>query len=130
MPARVTPEPGARPVVVLISATWAGPSRPAPTVLRELSRRWAGELSVVLLEDPLEEVLEQLEVELVPTWVRLEAAGSATASRAGTMRHLEITGTGTDGQELVLAGAWLETHRRTGALPKHVIDAEFGPRAP
>src|SRR5699024_11608870 len=38
MTARVTPEPGARPVVVLISVTWAGPSRPAPTVLRELSR--------------------------------------------------------------------------------------------
>lgn len=115
-------------MVALISATWAGPSRPAPTVLTELSRRWGGEIRVVLLEDPSDEVLDQLEITLVPTWVRLEAAASATASRPGTMRELEITGTGTDGQALLLTGPWLETHRRTGALPKHLIDAEFGPR--
>src|SRR5690625_4097451 len=67
MTARVTPEPGARPVVVLISVTWAGPSRPAPTVLRELSRRWGREIREVLLEDPDDEVLDQLEIELGPT---------------------------------------------------------------
>lgn len=128
MTARVTPEPGARPVVVLISVTWAGPSRPAPTVLRELSRRWGREIRAVLLEDPDDEVLDQLEIELVPTWVRLEAPHSDAVPRPGTVRDLEISGTGLDGQGLFLTGAWLETHRRTGALPKHVIDTEFGPR--
>lgn len=123
----MTPEPDARPVVVLISATWAGPSRPAPTVLTELSRRWGQDIRAVLLEDPLDEVLDQLEITLVPTWVRLEPAASDMAPPPGTMRELEITGAGPDGQDLLLTGPWLETHRRTGALPKHVIDAEFGP---
>src|SRR5690625_2426181 len=73
-------------------------------------------------------VLDQLEIELVPTWVRLEAPHSDAVPRPGTVRDLEISGTGLDGQGLFLTGAWLETHRRTGALPKHVIDTEFGPR--
>src|SRR5699024_1578474 len=83
-----------------------------------------------LLEDPDDEVLDQLEIELVPTWVRLEAPHSDAVARPGTVRDLELSGTGLDGQGLFLTGAWLETHRRTGALPKHVIDTEFGPRGP
>src|SRR5699024_415465 len=105
-----------------------GPSRPAPTVLRELSRRWGREIRAVLLEDPDDEVLDQLEIELVPAWVRLAAPHSDAVPRPGPARDLGISGTGPAGQGPSVTGAWLETQRRTGARPKHVSDAEFGPR--
>lgn len=114
---------------MLISAAWAGPSRPAPTALRELSRRWAGDVRTVLLEEPGSEAIDQLDISLVPTWIRLEPAHSYSAGQQGMMRDLEISGMGADGQDLILTGQWVETHRRTGALPKHVIDAEYGPHS-
>lgn len=127
--AQLAPDHGARPVVVLISAAWAGPSRPAPTALRELSRRWAGDVRTVLLEEPGSEAIDQLDISLVPTWIRLEPAHSHAAGQQGMLRDLEISGMAADGQDLILTGQWVETHRRTGALPKHVIDAEFGPQS-
>lgn len=64
------------PVVVLVSASWAGPSRPAPTVLRELGRRWGTAVHTLLVEDPSEEVLDALRVDVVPTWLRFVRAGA------------------------------------------------------
>lgn len=114
----------ARSVVVLISAAWAGPSRPAPTILKELARRWGDRVHTLLVEDPTDEIIEQLGIEVLPTWLRLEHLGGDVTDRPETVR---IQGTSTEGDDLLLAGSWTETHRRTGALPKHVIAAEFGP---
>ena len=41
----------------------------------------------------------------------------------------ELHGLTPGGEELVLGGPWRLTHRRSGALPKHVVDAELGPEA-
>lgn len=152
----------ARPVVVLISAAWAGPSRPAPTILRELQRRWGMSVDLVLFEDPDDAVIDELGVEVVPTWLRLEpapppptpdpaglldqawrtghgdAAGRDEPSHATgsceqpvppglPCRHLALEGASPLGENVTLSGSWVEAHRRTGALPKHVIDQEFGP---
>lgn len=198
---RVAPEPSAMPpgdrprtVVVLVSASWAGPSRPAPTVLRELSRRWGGEPAALLIEDPADALLESWQVEHLPTWLafrrvpdrqtpsaagdRIEAAdrtkardrteakdrtgswdqrgdGPAQATddaapgspegadtpaaavgepHAGTSTGsgvpLVLTGlegTTPTGERLSLPGRWQMVRRRSGALPKHVVEAEFGP---
>lgn len=126
MTAQLSSERESRPVVVLITSTWAGPSRPAPTVLRELSRRWGSAVAAVLFEDPTAEAIAQLDVTLVPTWLRLESAAADTPAHDARLRNLDITGSSADGHALLLTGPWIETHRRTGALPKHVIDAEFG----
>lgn len=126
---------GAVPVVVVVSATWAGPSRPAPTVLRELGRRWGDQIKVLLVEEPSDDVLDAWGIEVLPTWLRFLPG---TAERSGNpggegdesiLTVSDLAGTALDGRELVLPGPWRLEHRRTGALPKHVIEAEFGPSA-
>ncbi|HEX7353127.1 hypothetical protein [Brachybacterium sp.] len=144
------------PAVVLFSAPWAGPSRPAPTVLRELARRWGSTTHALLFEDPSEKDLDRWGVDVLPTWFRLLPAdtawtgvepkaaatasdgqaglGDATApeSTAGTPQSLilsELSGHGPDGAEVHLPGPWTVVHRREGAQPKHVVDTEFGPNA-
>ncbi|ATG50575.1 hypothetical protein CFK38_02850 [Brachybacterium vulturis] len=116
------------PVVMVVSAPWAGPSRPAPTVLRELGRRWGSAVQVLLVEDPSEQFLEDWSVEVLPTWLKLLPGTGPSA--AGVSEELilgALTGTDLTGLEVTLAGPWHLEHRRTGAQPKHVIDAEFGP---
>ena len=86
----------------------------------------------MLIEDPSDEVLAALRVENLPTWMRFvpePAAGLTPAAESGEtdLRVAELTGTSMSGQPLSLAGPWVLTHGRSGALPKHVIDAEFGP---
>jgi hypothetical protein len=115
------------PVVVLVSAPWAGPSRPAPTVLRELARRWGESVQTLLAEDPDEAVLDQLHVSVLPTWLRFVRADAG--AEKGAFCVPELTGRGPDGQEVTLPGPWRLAHERTGALPKHEVDREFGPGA-
>lgn len=115
------------PVVVLISADWAGPSRPAPTVLRELARRWGTAIRTLWIEDPAEEVLDLLEVEVLPTWLRFSPGPEETDG--GSPAVLALQGRDAGGAEVTLPGPWRVERRRTGALPKHVIDTEFGPAA-
>lgn len=126
--ARTDGDAGRGPVVVLVSASWAGPSRPAPTVLRELGRRWGAAVQVLLVDDPSEAVLERWAVGVLPTWLRfLPGPQDPGAHEAGQLILDELVGTDPTGAEVTLAGPWELVHRRTGAQPKHVIDAEFGP---
>lgn len=120
------------PVLVLISAPWAGPARPAPTVARELSRRWGAAIRILLVEDPTDEQLERYSVDVLPTWLQFVpvATGDRGAEGEQTPEQLilpELSGSDLAGDEVILPGPWLLVHRRTGAQPKHVIDAEFGP---
>lgn len=117
------------PVVVVVSAPWAGPSRPAPTVLRELGRRWGAAARVLIVEDPSEELLERWGIDVLPTWLRFQPSSGADGERSDEELLLpELTGTDLEGALVTLEGPWLLQHRRTGAQPKHVIDAEFGPQ--
>lgn len=120
------------PVVVLVSASWAGPSRPAPTVLRELSRRWGSSILTLLVEDPDGDVLEQWHIDALPTWLRFRAGapGTALADAQGGLSVPSLRGTAPNGETLVLEGPWSLTHRRTGALAKHTVETEFGPDSP
>ncbi len=108
------------PVLVLVSADWAAPSRPAPTLLRELSRRWGTSMQCLLVEDPEDAFLDRWAIEHLPTWLRF-----VTDDEDG--EQSELHGLTPGGEELVLDGPWRLTHRRSGALPKHVVDAELGP---
>ena len=148
---------GAVPVLVLLSADWAGPSRPAPTLLRELDRRWGPTMQTLLLEDPDVEILDRWEVTHLPTWLRFvpESVREGSGSGAGMptrpsshgpqdgethdsdemrddgapLREATLRGHAPGGAELVLTGPWVLSHRRTGALPKHVVESELGPEA-
>lgn len=168
--------------VVLVTADWAGPARPAETVLRELSRRWGDAVRAVVVDASQDELLDLLGVDVVPTWLRLIrvtdevtddpgalretpssiAAGVAVTQAPGT-EAVETASVGAEavgadavetaaaerlsrldetlilrdvpfasgtGEDTVLAGTWRLTHRRTGALPKHEVDREFGPTRP
>lgn len=61
-------EPGV--AVVLVTADWAGPARPAATVLRELSRRWGDAVLAVVVDASQDAMLDLLGVDVVPTWLR------------------------------------------------------------
>ncbi|QCR52624.1 hypothetical protein C1N80_02835 [Brachybacterium sp. SGAir0954] len=157
--AGAAPEQGAAPagseLLVLVTASWCAPARPAVTILRELSRRWGPDRTAVHLLDPEPALLDALGVEVLPTWLLLEHAGpgepaavpdtSAAPSPSAapdapdaercttgrstvrrTVRTSTLLPTPT-GERIELRGSWTELHRRTGALPKHVIDEEFGP---
>ncbi|ASK65815.1 hypothetical protein CFK39_08190 [Brachybacterium avium] len=116
-------------MLVLVSAPWAGPARPAPTVLRELARRWGSAIQVLLVEDPTDELLEHYCVDVLPTWLQF-VLGAGEADTGHTQERLilqELHGTDLAGEDVSVAGPWKLVHRRTGAQPKHVIDAEFGP---
>lgn len=117
------------PVVVLVSASWAGPSRPAPTVLRELSRRWGPSMLALLVEDPEGDVLEQWGIDMLPTWMRFRSAALEAAPDDAEERLTvsSLCGVTPNGERLLLEGPWTLTHRRTGALAKHVVETEFGP---
>ncbi|MFC7455727.1 hypothetical protein ACFQS2_00850 [Brachybacterium sp. GCM10030267] len=124
--------------VVLVTSDWAGPARPAPTVLRELSRRWGSTVATLIIDDPHEDVLDRLEVDVLPTWLGFERGEVPDDGVAGTDVHAtgsallvveELRGLGMTGEDLVLAGPWRLVHRRRGALPKHVVASEFGPRS-
>lgn len=129
------------PVVVLVSASWAGPSRPAPTVLRELGRRWGTAALTLLVEDPSEEVLDDLRIEVVPTWLRFVRASSDVEEGSGTdeqssqhdsepsAAHVlpSLEGQSPDGRPVRVEGPLRLTHRLEGAQPKHVVADVLGP---
>lgn len=121
-------------MVVVVSAPWAGPSRPAPTVLRELARRWGGAMQVLIVEDPSDAVLDAWSIEVLPTWLRFVPAPSEPSESAADailpIRVDELTGHSPDGELTTLLGPWNLVHRRTGAQPKHIVEAEFGPESP
>lgn len=119
-----------RTVVVLVSASWADPSRPAPTVLRELSRRWGDAVHTVLIEDPSDELLDLWQVDALPTWLRGESGPGAAVSSADERSLVlsELSGVNAHGEPVSLPGPWIFVHRLTGAQPKHVVEAEFGPK--
>lgn len=128
----VAPVPAGAAVVVLVSSSWAGPSRPAPTVLRELSRRWGDAVRTMLIDDPAGDVLDALRIEHLPTWLRFlpaPPAGHADPQEEDEDRLGvgELHGSSMRGEPLSLPGPWILDHRRSGALPKHVVDDEFGP---
>ena len=118
----------ARPVVAVVSAPWAGPSRPAPTVLRELGRRWGDAVQVLLVEDPTEDLLASWGIDVLPTWLRFRPGGAVDGGHDGPGLVLsELAGCDLEGNQVALRGPWHLELRREGAQPKHVIDAEFGP---
>lgn len=157
--AGAAPEQGAAPagseLLVLVTASWCAPARPAVTILRELSRRWGPDRTAVHLLDPEPALLDALGVEVLPAWLLLEheepgepsavpdtsAAPDAhdahdahdaerSTTERSTVRRTVRTSTllpTPTGERIELRGSWTERHRRTGALPKHVIDEEFGP---
>lgn len=115
------------PAVVLVSARWAVPSRPAPTVLTELSRRWGDSVHTLLVEDPDDELLESWDVQMLPTWLRFTRGTPLEDEEA--LCVAQLTGSGPGAEAVTLEGPWTLRHRRSGALPKHVVDTEFGPGA-
>lgn len=70
-------------VLVLVSAAWSVPSRPAPTVLRELARRPGAPVRGLLLEDPERAVLDELGVSVLPTWLVLGPAADRPGGDVG-----------------------------------------------
>ena len=137
-----------RTAVVLVTASWCGPCLPAPTVLRELDRRWDGAVHAVLIEDPSDDVLDQLAVDVLPVWLQLTASERGTGidgvhgdrepaaaadivtERTGAFPLAQdLTGTGRKGSAVRLAGEWAIAVRHDGALPKHEVDTRFGPSA-
>lgn len=130
---RTTTGSPAVPVVVLVSASWAAPSLPAPTVLRELSTRWGSRILTLLVEDPEDEVLEQWNVDVLPTWMRFQPGvpqAPLDEAQGERLRVAALSGLAPTGARVVLEGPWTLTRRRTGALAKHVVETEFGPNAP
>lgn len=114
-----------RTAVVLVTAAWCGPCLPAPTVLRELDRRWGGAAHAVLIEDAPEEVLDQLAIEVLPVWLQLAPVDPGADGASPEAR--DLVGNSSDGSGVRLCGEWAITERYDGALPKHVVDARFGP---
>ncbi|APX33508.1 hypothetical protein BH708_13185 [Brachybacterium sp. P6-10-X1] len=127
------PAPGPEVAVLLVTAAWSAPARPAATVLRELARRWGSRVHALLVEDADEEMLDLLGVQTIPTWIRLSRAtarGSAVNSSVTTFHETtfhDLRATDLHGNPVVLTGAWTITHCRSGALPKHAVDEQFGP---
>lgn len=122
------PDPRPEVAVVLVTSEWAAPARPAATVLRELARRWGPSVHALSLDDASDEVLELLEIENVPTWLQLRRAGSEEGPRNSTAQAIsDLRAADLAGDHVVLSGIWMLTHRRTGALPKHIVAEEFGP---
>lgn len=154
-----TPDTSGRDhAVVLITADWCAPARPAPTILRELSVRWGGAIETVHLHNPEDQVLTALRVTALPTWLLLrpgDGSAGSDASAAATLRPgspsaPELAPPDSTDRAAALPEqfqdpdsapswpaalrrfmeeGWAEAHRRTGAHPKHVIDDEFGPSA-
>lgn len=71
-----------RHAVLLVTAAWCIPCRPAPTLLRELARRWSGDVHPVLLEDPSDAQLDEWGISVLPTWLRLEPAAEPADTRS------------------------------------------------
>jgi hypothetical protein len=124
-----------RPVLlVLVTAAWSLPARPATTALRELAPRWGGDIHP-LVADARPDVLDLLHVESVPTWIFLrpapEGEPAATPEQGHVRRSIPsgICVHTADGQETTLdPGDWEELDRFVGALPKVEIDRRFGHR--
>jgi hypothetical protein len=87
-------------------------------------------MGTILLEDPSDEILDRWEVKHLPAWLRFTPEQAAhDSSEAGVLREETLHGRSPGGAEVALKGPWVLTHRRSGALPKHVVDSEFGPDA-
>lgn len=129
-----------RPAIVLVWADWCAPCRPAPTVLRELARRWGADAHAVLIEDPTDEQLDLLGITALPAWIRLRSGlhdadhqfdrpggvpETPTEPGVGTVAGLQ--GRRPDGAMVQLPGEWTVEERFEGALPKHEVHQRFGP---
>ena len=142
-----------RCAVILVTASWCVPCAPAPTVLRELDRRWDGMRHAVVLDSPSGEDLDRLGVTDLPTWIMAQPFDGPAAARTGGASQnavdadpahasgspgtagdvpgrtflLDLHGSGTQGQPIILPGAWRITDAISGALAKHDVDSRFGP---
>lgn len=122
------PDPGNEVAVLLVSAHWSTPARPAATVLRELARRWGSSVLSLLLEDADEDILDQLGIETIPTWLRLTRRSTQGSTVGHAMTQVrDLSATDVLGNEVVLSGTWQITDRRSGAMPKHMVAELFGP---
>lgn len=104
-------------------------------MLRELSRRWGARVLTAAIEDPTDVQLDALGVDYVPAWLKLQRAARDPAPRAPDGENTEhgrevdlLTVLGVSVDPEAWAGAWRIVHQRSGALPKHVVHEEFGPR--
>lgn len=91
-------------------------------------------MQVLIVEDPSDAVLDAWSIEVLPTWLRFVPAPSEPSEGAADailpIRLDELTGHSPDGELTTLLGPWSLVHRRTGAQPKHIVEAEFGPESP
>lgn len=126
-------------VILLVTASWCLPCRPARTLLAELQRRWGDRVLPVILDvDTADPKLDGFAVAELPTWIVLRPVGTSrdasgphveqlkgTSTDAGSSgRH--CTGESLDETPLLLRGEWRETARRVGAAPKLEILALVG----
>ncbi|MFQ6485623.1 hypothetical protein [Brachybacterium epidermidis] len=108
-----------------------------------------------MIEDPPDEVLDHLVIDVLPVWLRLAPvtvapgpgpapvspktplrvgkehnapAGSGTPTDADPPHPLidDLRGAFPDGMPVRLRGEWSVTERHDGALPKHEVDVRFG----
>lgn len=117
-------------LLVLVTAPWAPPARPAARVLTELQRRWNPARVRALTVVSAPETLDLLDVDRVPTWIVLGPAAADAAHHDAHPRAVVSVGsqeTGlrcqdVRGSTVQLRGEWLEHRRVVGAVPKHEID--------
>lgn len=101
-------EPGV--AVVLVTADWAGPARPAATVLRELSRRWGDAVHTVMVDASQDAALELLGVDVVPTWLRfVRVAGTALDGPLVPHETARSAATGAEGAVMSAGHAGVST---------------------
>lgn len=82
------------PVVLLIAPRWAAPARPALLIAPELNRRWGGHPRLLVVDDPDDDLLDALDVEAVPTWLRFEvreACAQASSESSGPTQDQRST---------------------------------------
>ena len=128
-----------RAAVALVSAPWGGPPPPPPPPRRGRAPPRGRAVHSLLVEDPPDELLEAWKIDALPTWLRFQPGVEPAQGAVETHGDDEVAedqlvvpelrGFGPDGAALTLPGPWTLTHRRTGAQPKHVVEAEFGPYA-
>jgi thiol-disulfide isomerase/thioredoxin len=93
------PQPEA--VIILVTASWCLPCRPARTLLRELQARWGTRYRGLVLEDSPAWVLERLEVEEIPTWLCVipDDRDAAVEEPSDDEREQEIAAPASSGSE-------------------------------
>lgn len=121
-------------LVLFVTASWAPTCRPSLSVARELGRKYAERTRLLTIEDPSDDEIDLLAVDMLPCWIAVTGSDRATPEPPESAPDGEPESFAAVERPslaaVVAAPEWEHREVLVGAHPKHAVDSHIFGAAP